>query len=172
MSAKAEKFAPITRYDASIQKWSKLYVPSIDWRLMKAQFIQESELNPQARSPAGARGLAQIMPRTWAEIQRELKTKGSATDADLCIRFGCYYMNKMLNGWNAEGRTTEDRVKLAQASYNAGYGNILKAQKVAHGAMDYASISGKLRAVTGHHSRETLAYVSNIQAIYAWMLAH
>lgn len=172
MNAKAEKYAPITRYDASIQKWSKLYLPTVDWRVMKAQFIQESELNPRARNPSGAQGLAQIMPRTWAEIQRELRTKGSASDSDLCARFGCYYMNKMLCGWSEDGRTAEDRIKLAQASYNAGYGNILKAQKVAHGAMDYASISGKLRAVTGRHSRETLGYVESIWSIYAWMLAH
>lgn len=172
MSKKAEKYAPITRYDSMIVKWTALYIPSIDWRIMKAQFIQESELNPNARSPVGAAGIAQVMPRTWAEIQRQLKVKGSPRDPDTCIRFGCYYMGRMLNGWEVSGRSTEDRIKLAQASYNAGQGNILKAQKVARGARDYDTIISKLRAVTGKHSKETIAYVQNIWDIYAWMCAH
>ena len=51
-------------------------------------------------------------------------------------------------------------------SYNAGSGNILRAQRLALAdglvGTRWASIEARLPAVTGPHSRETLTYVARI----------
>lgn len=150
------------RYDLTIKKWASYYTPIIDWKLLKAQFMAESNLRPKARSPVGARGIAQIMPGTWREISRQLGKKGNVYDPDLNIQFGAYYMGRMLKGWNIKGRTVESRIKLAQASYNAGIGNLYKAQKRSGGKMSYDGIISALPRVTGHHSKETIGYVKRI----------
>ena len=53
------------RYDSLFQWYASL--SGVDWLLLKAQVKQESGFNPNARSDKGAMGLAQFMPRTWAE---------------------------------------------------------------------------------------------------------
>src|SRR5690606_20537269 len=54
-------------YNELIRLAAQKYLPGYDWRLYKAQLWQESKLNPYATSPAGAKGIAQFMPATWAE---------------------------------------------------------------------------------------------------------
>lgn len=150
------------KYDATIKKWSGIYTPSIDWRLNKAQFIQESGLRATVKSRVGATGISQIMPRTWEELERKLKIKGSALNPNLNIQFGIYYMAQMMKGWSPDNRTHADRIKLAQASYNAGRGNLYKAQKKAGGANDYKSIISSLHEITGKNHKETVHYVKKI----------
>ncbi|MFC1680156.1 transglycosylase SLT domain-containing protein, partial [Elusimicrobiota bacterium] len=50
------------RYDEIILKYAELH--DLDPRLLKSIMSAESEFNHKARSPAGARGLMQLMPRT------------------------------------------------------------------------------------------------------------
>lgn len=52
----------ISPFDNLVQKYSDKY--GFDWRLIAAQMFQESGFDPNARSPTGARGLMQLMPRT------------------------------------------------------------------------------------------------------------
>src|SRR6185369_9269115 len=48
------------RYDPYFKKYSKRFFGvGFDWRLFKAQGMAESELNPNARSFVGARGIMQ-----------------------------------------------------------------------------------------------------------------
>ena len=74
---------------------------------------------------------------------------------------GAYYMAYLIGSWYVD-RPEVDRHCLAMASYNAGLGNILKAQKLAGGPSLYAPIIKKLPDVTGDHSRETISYVGKI----------
>jgi membrane-bound lytic murein transglycosylase F len=152
-----------TQYDELIRAAVAQYLPDHDWRLLKAQYMAESRLDPNAVSPVGARGIAQFMPATWDEVSQELGYPSDASpfDADLAIPAGAYYMAKLLNSWSAP-RPDLDRYCLALASYNAGFGHLLKAQKAAGGANDYASIIRALPQVTGHHAAETTAYVKRI----------
>ena len=152
-----------TMYDGMIKEATEKHLPGVDWRLYKAQLIAESQLNPNALSPVGASGIAQFMPRTWAQMVRELQLPATAkaTDPQYAIPAGAYYMSKKLRGWSAP-RPEADRYCLALASYNAGFGNMLKAQRVAGGVSDYASIARALPQVTGKHSRETITYVRRI----------
>lgn len=108
--------------------------------------------------------MAQIMPRTFVEASRGIPIALSPFDAKTSIQIGAIYMAQRRLGWNPAKRTPEERNELGQASYNAGMGNILKAQKLCADAKLWKDISPCLQAVTGDKfSRETLGYVKNIR---------
>ncbi|MFB7634038.1 NlpC/P60 family protein [Streptomyces sp. NPDC056149] len=52
-------------YQSLVQKWGTL-CPALSPALLAAQLYQESGWNPRAQSPAGALGIAQFLPETWA----------------------------------------------------------------------------------------------------------
>ncbi|MDE2292955.1 MAG: transglycosylase SLT domain-containing protein, partial [Elusimicrobia bacterium] len=54
------------RYDELILKYAQLY--HLDARFLKSIMAAESEFDPAAHSPAGARGLMQVMPVTSASV--------------------------------------------------------------------------------------------------------
>ncbi|EME69732.1 hypothetical protein H261_11879 [Paramagnetospirillum caucaseum] len=160
-----------SRYDDEIASAVKTYWPDYprpaSW---KAQLYAESRLDPAAVSPVGAKGLAQFMPGTWDQVTRELRLGAASPHHDIAIQAGAYYMARLRHIWRA-GRDSADRQPLAQASYNAGAGNIINAQKVCGGARLWAVIAPCLGTVTGIHSRETLTYVSRIADYTARMEA-
>ena len=157
-------------YDKDIKQAAERYMPGYDWRLWKAQLYQESLLDPSAVSPVGARGLAQFMPATWAEVSRQLGMSGiSPHMATPAINAGGYCMGKEIKMWSAP-RPAADRYSLAAASYNAGAGNLLKAQRECGGANSYNGIVECLPLVTGHHSNETKTYVQRIWSYWLEMM--
>lgn len=142
----------------------------MDWRWWKAQLYQESLLDPAAVSPVGARGLAQFMPGTWADIAPMLGYGHlSPHVAGPAIEAGAYYMRRLARGWSSP-RPEIDRWNLARASYNAGFGNLLAAQRSCGGPALYVEIVACLPQITGRHSRETLTYVERIRRWYEEML--
>lgn len=153
-------------YDASIRKWASFYTPEYPWYWNKAQLIAESNLNPNAKSPVGAMGLGQFMPDTWTQMQRELgfKASTSAYTSSLNIQAHAYYMRQLRNQFK-KPRPEYDKHSLALASYNAGLGNILKAQRECGNSLLYKPMTDCLHKVTGHHHKETLGYVSRIWRI-------
>ena len=119
-------------------------------------------MNPRAVSHVGAKGLMQFMPATWREVT--LRTFGVERDPfnpEYSIIAGTTYMKYLLKLWKAE-RPYVDRIKLALASYNAGAGNILKAQRLCGNKNLYDEIIACLPRVTGRHSKETIGYVKYI----------
>ena len=161
-----------TRFDGHIQRAaSRWWPPGLDWVWWRAQLWQESRLRPEAVSPVGARGLAQFMPGTWADVVRALRLPpGASPHHDIAIEAGAYYMAQLMRGWTTE-RPQDRRLELAQASYNAGMGHITRAQRVCGGARDWADIAPCLPQVTGRHARETIDYVRLIAEHRARMLA-
>ena len=134
-----------------------------DWYWWKAQLYQESLLDPHAISPAGAEGIAQFMPATWAEITQRLGYGTiSRRDAKLAIELGAYYMARLSRGWSFP-RPVMDRHYLAVASYNAGFGSLLAAQRLCGGALLYSEIVACLPSITGRYSMETITYVQRIK---------
>jgi membrane-bound lytic murein transglycosylase F len=114
----------------------------------------------------GAAGVAQFMPATWREVCAQLGYgQVSPHVARYAIEAGAYYMARLHRAWSSP-RPEHDRWDLARASYNAGLGNILKAQRRAGGALRYPAIIAALPDVTGHHSRETITYVERIHEIH------
>jgi membrane-bound lytic murein transglycosylase F len=155
-------------YDQLFKEMHKKYSLPYDWRLLKAQCIQESGLNPNAKAYDGGMGLAQFMPKTFEEVASDLQWPFGSNpfSPELSIEAQAYYMRKLLSSWTAE-RHEIDRYCLALASYNAGMGNMLRSQKFALGANDYASIINKLDLVTGaSNSGITKGYVKNILTIW------
>lgn len=78
---------------------------------------QESAFMPDARSPAGALGLMQIMPQTGKTIARSLnarlRTSNQLLEPATSIRFGSHYLRSLLDKFSGHPA-------LASAAYNAG----------------------------------------------------
>ena len=65
-----------------------------------AQIYQESLCRSAAVSPAGAAGLAQFMPATWAEAQAHFGIRASPHD-DIAIEAGAWYMMRQMGVWRS-----------------------------------------------------------------------
>jgi len=139
------------------------------WKAWKAQLYQESRLDPAAVSPVGARGLAQFMPGTWDQMLRELKWgRVSPHMVRAAIHAGAYYDRQLRNQWSSP-RPVEDRHWLAVASYNAGLGNLLEAQRKCGMKALYDEIIACLPQVTRRYADETIQYVKQIKKWWGWM---
>jgi soluble lytic murein transglycosylase-like protein len=162
-------------YNIPIRLAMLKYLPDVNWLWGKAQLIAESGLNPHAQSPVGAIGIAQFMPDTWdVDVRQHFgwdRDEAEPTDPEYAIPAYAWYMRQLWDRWTAR-RTPGDRLKLAQASYNAGFGNIAAAQRWARaGALsppnDYDSIIAALPHITGRdNALETITYVQRIERIY------
>jgi soluble lytic murein transglycosylase-like protein len=95
----------------------------------KAQGIAESMLAPDAQSWCGAKGIMQIMPGTFKDICRENSWIKSIDDPEQNIASGISYDQKLYLMWSGP-RPEVDRMAFMLGAYNAGAGNILKAQKL------------------------------------------
>jgi membrane-bound lytic murein transglycosylase F len=150
-----------TRFDPQFQKYSKRYFGAdFDWRWWKAQAIAESGLDSTARSWCGAQGLMQIMPGTWEGIAPKLEVTSPWLVKDN-IQAGIYYNARMWAIWRAP-RPQEERIAFTLASYNAGPGHIIKAQRLVAVGMNpnhWAPVAAVLHRVTGRHAEETQGYV-------------
>lgn len=130
---------------------------SIDWRLFKAQGMVESRLTQKAKSRVGARGVMQVMPVTYKEIQRKnpIFKSRSLDSASTNINAGVFYNYYLFGRWDGEV-SAEQRIKLMLASYNAGYSRVLKAfNKAGAPENDWAGISYYL-------PKETQNYVGRV----------
>ncbi len=117
------------RYDDTFRKYSKRYFGvGYDWRLFKAQAMAESEMNPNARSWVGARGLMQLMPSTYKEITSRSSTFGSIDDPEWNIAAGIMHDRGLWRRWERDSIDV-DRKEFMFASYNAGEGTIMNAQR-------------------------------------------
>lgn len=156
-------------YDADFRRATDVWLPGRDWRRLKAQCYQESLLEADAVSPVGAIGVCQFMPRTWAEVSAQASIHDSAWVPSASIYGAAYYKARLLRIWSAP-RPAHDRVQLAEASYNAGAGHLIAAQRACGGPALYADIVACLPQITGDHARETITYVERIEAWYRRLL--
>lgn len=115
------------KYDDTFRKYSKRYFgPGYDWKVFKAQSIAESGLSPDAISYVGARGLMQLMPTTFAEIQSANPEFESIDDPEWNIAAGIYYDRSLYRAWKEI--VDDHKLDFTFGSYNAGRGTIMKAQ--------------------------------------------
>lgn len=159
LPASAQFISPA--YDSHFKDATDQWLPGRDWRELKAQCYQESLLKPDAVSPVGAMGLCQTMPSTFKDIPAHIRGSESAFNPVANIHAAAWYMRRMRAIWKSP-RPDEDRQRLAWASYNAGAGNLIKAQRVCGGPVGFEPIMVCLPKVTGIHSRETATYVQRI----------
>jgi len=163
-----------THYDAEMNRAVTTWWPDLPrWQWLKAQYWQESRLDPNARSPAGAEGIAQFMEPTWRDAIKALRWPQtiSRRDAAYAIEGGAWYMRKLRIIWRRD-RAVLDSHDLALASYNAGTGSILKAQKACSDARLWADIAPCLERVTGpRNAHETRDYVVKIHRWHQAIIA-
>ncbi len=162
-----EKYRDHTDYDSHFRKYSKRFFGvGFDWQYFKAQAIAESNLNPEAKSPVGAVGIMQLMPRTFEEVSSKSDfVAGTLEDPRWNIAAGIWYNKYQFDYWQ-KGRALDERLKFMYGSYNAGRVTLRKAQR--H-AIDrglnprvWESMHEALPLVTGARSEETLNYVERI----------
>lgn len=89
----------------------------IDPEIFVRQMVQESNFNPEAVSPKGAVGIAQIMPDTARDPGYGVQPISDRTDPEASLRFGAQYLRAMLDRYNGD-------YGLALAAYNAGPGAV------------------------------------------------
>jgi soluble lytic murein transglycosylase len=83
---------------------------------------QESGFDPFVRSPVGARGMMQLMPRTAEVVARRIGEPYSASmldEPEYNMRLGSAYLGHMINNFNGS-------YVMAAAAYNAGPGRPLE----------------------------------------------
>lgn len=94
---------------------------NIDPYLLAAMMKAESNFNPRAVSPRGARGLMQIMPETGNWIAQQMGNRDFTPDQlfrpETSINFGAWYIADL-------GREFHDDIVLVLAAYNGGRGNV------------------------------------------------
>lgn len=104
-------------YTEYVEKFSKEF--DVDENLIYAVIKAESDFNKDAVSSSGARGLMQIMPKTYLDdICVALGTPADIDalfDPETNIRAGTYYLSYLINHFGS--------VRSAIAAYNAGMGN-------------------------------------------------
>ncbi|WP_131655599.1 transglycosylase SLT domain-containing protein [Methylocucumis oryzae] len=102
------------KYQADVLTHAKQHglEPALIYGVMR----QESMLDSQALSSAGAIGLMQVMPTTGQQIARELGQNLRVADlylAERNIQLGSYYVNKLIKRFSGQ-------IAPAIAAYNAG----------------------------------------------------
>ena len=115
------EYAPAGFYP--IAPWTPAPELEVDRALAFAFMRQESQFNPRAASPAGARGLMQIMPATANYIVGEERyvraRRDGLFDPEQSIDLGARYIRYLL----AKDAVAGDLFRLAIA-YNGGIGNL------------------------------------------------
>lgn len=90
---------------------------SQDPYLVAAIIHQESRFNPDAISPAGARGVMQVMPSTGEWVAKSISLSGfdknRLFEPDISIELGTWYLSYLMKRFKGD-------VMLVAAAYNAG----------------------------------------------------
>lgn len=112
--AAAEAPLPGHPYAASVSDAARRFgIPEVwIWRVMQA----ESRGNPRAVSRAGAMGLMQIMPATWAMLTARHRLGTDPFDTHANIHAGTAYLRAMWDRYHD--------LRLMLAAYNAGPGRV------------------------------------------------
>ena len=173
-AAQARAAAKATsQFDDTFRKYSKRYFgPGFDWNHFKAQAMAESNLDPNATSYVGARGLMQLMPSTYQMIQTKRPEFGAINDPEWNIAAGIMHDRYLWKLWSKE-ISEEERLNYMFSSYNAGEGTLARAMKVAQQQkLDHAkwsNIESVAATVPRWRYRETLGYVRKIDSYYGYL---
>jgi membrane-bound lytic murein transglycosylase F len=114
----------ISEYDGMIKTLATRF--GLDWRLISAIVIQESQFNPSAESWMGAAGLMQLMPQTAAAYGVD-----SILDPQQNLMAGMKHLKSLDNSLIKNVPNIDERLKFVLAAYNVGLGHVLDARRLA-----------------------------------------
>ena len=137
---------------------------NLDYLLMAAQGYQESTLDQRVKSPVGAVGVMQVMPRTGKQLN-----VGDITKVDANIHAGVKYMRFMMDEYlQDEPMDNLNKALMTFASYNAGPGRLrqLRRETEKRGLDPNVWFGNVERVASERIGRETVTYVSNIYKYY------
>ena len=147
---------------ALFRKYGERY--DFDALMLTAQGYQESQLDNQRRSKAGAVGVMQVLPTTGKEMQ-----VGDVRQLDPNIHAGTKYLRFMVDRYFADAPMDPvDKMLFAFASYNAGPAKVARLRKEAKAAGLNPNVwfNNVERIAAKRIGRETVQYVSNIFKYY------
>lgn len=101
--------------DALIEEAARRFAVPAPW--IRAVMRQESGFNPRATSHAGAMGLMQVMPATYAELRRRYGFGSDPYDPRDNVLAGAAYLRELYDRFGPEGMLP---------AYNAGPGRYLQ----------------------------------------------
>ncbi len=169
-----------THVETRLPKYRELFERAgrefdIDWRLLAAIGYQESHWDPKAVSPTGVKGIMQLTLQT----ARFLKV-ADREDPTQSIMGGARYIRRLIDILPADVQHP-DRVWLALAAYNLGYGHIIDVRELTRqrngDPRRWVDVRANLRLLTqprwhqktrygyarGH---EAQTYVGNVRTYY------
>lgn len=109
--------AQISPYDSLIRAHADTL--GWDWHLLAAIMYSESRFHIEARSPRGAAGLMQMMPKTAARYGVT-----DPLDPEQSIAAGAQSLSNLIKRYSGVAADRTERYKYALAAYNAGIGRI------------------------------------------------
>lgn len=156
------------RYDDTFRKYAqRFFGPGYDWRVFKAQAMAESNIDMNAKSWVGARGIMQLMPSTFSGIRSRNPEMASINKPEWNIAAGICYDRQLYRQWVDQQGDSDSR-PFMMGSYNAGRGTLLRAQGVAKTrVLDPAlwlSITTVAPDVPRWRHEETINYIKRIDS--------
>jgi membrane-bound lytic murein transglycosylase MltF len=137
----------------------------IDPLMVAAQAYRESRLDQDARSPAGAVGIMQLLPSTGRAMG-----VGDIRRLEPNIHAGVKYLRAIIDGYFDDPDTSEqNRTLFAMAAYNAGPTRISRLRRAAPGqGYDRDVWFNNVEVAVGRSvGREPVRYVRDIYKYYA-----
>jgi len=157
-----EKSQYSTDYEEIVSRYSEEY--NVPKDLVFAVIKVESDFDPKAESSAGALGLMQMMPDTFAEITDDFLCEHlpfeALTDPEVSIRYGTYYLAYLYRYFDYNWHN-------AIAAYNGGMGNVSKWLKDPENVDD----EGNLKHIPFSETRSYVSKVEKAREFYEATLA-
>lgn len=138
-----------------------------DHLMLMAQGFQESQLDQTARSPRGAVGVMQLLPKTAKDPTVAISEIDKSADRN--VEAGTKYMHLLADKYlNDPQLTLMNKTLMTFAAYNAGPGNLRKFRALAEKSglnknIWFGNVEQAAAQVVG---RETVDYVGNIYKYY------
>lgn len=148
-------YAPMVRARAGEYGLEPAYVAAV--------VLAESGYNPNAVSSANAQGMMQLLPDTAAWIAPKLGEEyieGSLFDAEINMRYGCWYLDFLMRRYNGDKRC-------ASSAYHAGQGTVDKWLQNPEYSKDGATLDVIPYKSTDTYVQRVLKYYEKYTKLYA-----
>ena len=169
-STSAKEMKKFAEYVEYFKKYAAQY--TFDYLMIMAQGYQESLLDQRKKSPTGAVGIMQVIPKYASAAPINIPNVGKA---DKNILAGVRMLNNILTNYFDDPAIDQvNRTLFTFASYNAGPNRIVRLRKqAAYDGLDpnkwFGNVELEVAKVIGE---ETVVYVDNIYKYYvAYTLA-